>query len=150
MIKPKQLGHLVLRVRNLQRSEDFYSRVLGLEVKGRAGDSMVFFRSHEDVDHDLAIAKIADDAPSPEANRVGLYHFAYELGSFDELREAYRTLNEEGIKIAGFGDHGDTKGLYLLDPDGIEIELYAIAPEYEHTPLEEILSQSQGEKARAG
>ena len=150
MIKPRQLGHLVLRVRNLERSEDFYSRVLGLEVKGRAGDSMVFFRSNKDVDHDLAIAKIADDAPSPEATRVGLYHFAYELGSIDELKEAYRTLNEEGVTIAGFGDHGDTKGLYLLDPDGIEIELYALAPEHEHTPLEEILSQASEEKARVG
>ena len=150
MIKPKQLGHLVLRVRNLERSEDFYSRVLGLEVKGRAGDSMVFFRSNKDVDHDLAIAQIGDDAPSPEPTRVGLYHFAYELGSLDELKDAYRVLNQEGIQIAGFGDHRDTKGLYLLDPDGIEIELYALAPEHEHTPLEDILTQALGEKAAAG
>ena len=148
MIKPSRLGHLVLRVRDLDRSEDFYSRILGLEVKGRMGDSMVFFRSNSDIDHDLAIAKLGADAPGPEAHRVGLYHLAYELGSIDEIKEAYRILVEEGIRIAGFGDHGETKGLYLLDPDGIEIELYAYAPEQKDTPLEDIVTAQPGAAAR--
>ena len=46
------------------------------------------------------------------------------------------------MRVAGFGDHGDTKGLYILDPDGIEIELYALAPECEGTTLEEILTRT--------
>lgn len=149
MIKPSKLGHLVLRVRDLDRSEDFYGRILGLEVKGRGGDSMVFFRSNQDIDHDLAIAKLGDNAPGPEANRVGLYHLAYELGSIDEIKDAYRILVDEGVRIAGFGDHGETKGLYLLDPDGIEIELYAYAPEQKDTPLEEILTSQSGAAARS-
>ena len=147
MIKPSRLGHIVIRVRDLKRSEEFYSQVLGLEVKGRGGDTMVFFRSNKDVDHDLAIAKLGEDAPGPEPTRVGLYHIAYELGSIDELKDAYRVVVDKGVRIAGFGDHGDTKGLYILDPDGIEIELYAVAPDYEGTPLEEILTQAPGEKA---
>ena len=150
MIKPKRLGHLVLRVRDIERSEEFYSQVLGLEVKGRGGDTMVFFRSNRDVDHDLAIAKIADDAPGPEQGRVGLYHFAYELGSIDEIKDAYRILTDRGVRIAGFGDHGEIKGLYLLDPDDNEVELYAFAPEVEKTPLEEILVESLGQPAAAG
>ena len=149
MVKPRRLGHVVLRVRDLQRSEEFYTQVVGLEVKGRGGDRMVFFRSNKDVDHDLAIAKLGDDAPGPEQTRVGLYHVAYELGSIDEIKEAYRLVNEKGVRIAGYGDHGDTKGLYILDPDGIEIELYALAPEHENTPLEEILTQGSQEKAVA-
>ena len=143
MIKPRRLGHVVLRVRDLQRSEEFYTQVLGLEVHGRSGDSMVFFRSNEDVDHDLAISRVAKDAPGPEPTRAGLYHIAYEFGSLNEIKEAYRLIKEMGVKVSGYGDHGDTKGLYILDPDGIEIELYAIAPEYEHTPLEEILTQTE-------
>lgn len=143
MIKPSRLGHAVLRIRDLQRSEEFYTRFLGLEVKGRGGDSMVFFRSNKDVDHDLAILKIADDAPGPEATRVGLYHLAFEFDSLDKVKEAYRLANEMNIRVAGFGDHGDIKGLYVLDPDGIEIELYAIAPEYKDTPLEEILTKTE-------
>ena len=140
MIKPIRLGHLVIRVRNLERSEEFYTQVLGLEVKGRGGDRMVFFRSNSDVDHDLAITKIGNDAAPPDPDRVGLYHFAYELGSIEELKDAYQVVQEKGVRVAGFGDHGDTKGLYILDPDGIEIELYVLAPEREGTTLEEILT----------
>ncbi len=150
MIKPRNLGHLVIRVRDLKRSEEFYTKFMGLEVNDRGGDSMVFFRSNDGVHHDLAIAKIADDAPGPEQDRVGLYHFAYEFDSFDQLREAYRMVNEMGIRIAGFGDHGESKGLYILDPDGIEIELSAFAPEHQDTPLEELLTRTTGETVKAG
>ena len=149
MVKPQRLGHVVLRVRDLQRSEEFYTQIVGLEVKGRGGDQMVFFRSNKDVDHDLAIAKLGDDAPGPEQTRVGLYHVAYEFDSIDDIKEAYRVVNEKGVTIAGYGDHGDTKGLYILDPDGIEIELFALAPELENTPLKEILTQGTQEKAVA-
>ena len=149
MVKPQRLGHVVLRVRDLQRSEEFYTQIVGLEVKGRGGDRMVFFRSNKDVDHDLAIAKLGDDAPGPEQTRVGLYHVAYEFDSIEDIKEAYRVVNEKGVTIAGYGDHGDTKGLYILDPDGIEIELFALAPELENTPLKEILTQGSEEKAVA-
>ena len=145
MIKPSRLGHVVLRVRDLKRSEEFYTNFMGLEVNDRGGDSMVFLRSNSDVHHDVAIAKIADDAPGPEPDRVGLYHIAYELGSIDEVKEAYRLANELGVRIAGYGDHGETKGLYVLDPDGIEIELYAFAPEHKDTPLQDLLTESRGQ-----
>ena len=150
MVKPRNLGHLVIRVRDLKRSEEFYTKFMGLEVSDRGGDSMVFFRSNQGVHHDLAIAKIAGDAPGPEQDRVGLYHFAYEFDSFDQIRDAYRLANEMGIRIAGFGDHGESKGLYILDPDGIEIELSAFAPEHKDTPLQELLAQGSGEAVRAG
>ncbi len=150
MVKPRNLGHLVIRVRDLRRSEEFYTKFMGLEVSGRGGESMVFFRSNQGVHHDLAIAKIAGDAPGPEQDRVGLYHFAYEFDSFDQIREAYLLANEMGIRIAGFGDHGESKGLYILDPDGIEIELSAFAPEHKDTPLQELLTQGSGEAVRAG
>ncbi len=150
MVKPRNLGHLVIRVRDLKRSEEFYTKFMGLEVSDRGGDSMVFFRSNQGVHHDLAIAKIAGDAPGPEQDRVGLYHFAYEFDSFDQIREAYRLANEMGIRIAGFGDHGESKGLYILDPDGIEIELSAFAPEHKDTPLRELLAQGSGEAVIAG
>jgi catechol-2,3-dioxygenase len=71
---------------------------------------------------------------------VGLYHFAYELGSIEEIKVAYQVVQDKGVRVAGFGDHGNIKGLYILDPDGIEIELYAVAPECEGIPLQEILT----------
>ena len=150
MLKPTRLGHVVLRVRDLKRSEEFYTQFLGLEVKGRGGDRIVFFRSNEDTDHDLAIANVGADAPGPEANRVGMYHLAYEFESIEDIKEAYRLTQEMGIEIAGFGDHGEIKGLYVLDPDGIEIELCAFAPEQKDTPLKELLTQASGEPVKAG
>ncbi|HIN06786.1 MAG TPA: VOC family protein [Dehalococcoidia bacterium] len=147
MIKPTRLGHVVLRVRDLKRSEEFYTKFLGLEVKGRGGDRMVFFRSNEDTDHDLAISNVGADAPGPEANRVGMYHLAYEFDSIEDIKEAYRLTQELGVEIAGFGDHGEIKGLYVRDPDGIEIELCAFAPEYKDTPLEQLLTQGEPVKA---
>ena len=138
-IRPTRLGHLVLRVRNVDRAEEFYGGILGLEVKGRIEDKMVFFRSNPDVDHDLAIMAIGEGAPGPNSEGVGLYHFAYELGSFGELQDAYRTVVENNVRIAGYGDHGDTKGLYIFDPDGNEIELYALAPGSEDLKLESML-----------
>ena len=144
-ISPTRLGHIVLRVRNLNRSEEFYSGTLGLEVKGRHEDKMVFLRSNPDVDHDLALVAIGEQAPGPEANRVGLYHFAYEFGSIDELRTAYRLVVDNRVRIAGYGDHGDTKGLYILDPDGNEVELYALVPESESLSLESLLKEGMRE-----
>ena len=102
---------------------------------------MAFFSSTED-HHDLAIMKIGEDAPGPEPNRVGLYHFAYQLGSFDELKEAYRFLKEKEVTIAGMGDHGATKSLYFFDPDGNEIEVYCDAPEYESQKLDQLFGET--------
>lgn len=110
----------------------------------------MFFRSNDDVHHDLAITKLDGNAPGPEQNRVGLYHFAYEFDSFEEIREACRLTQELGVRIAGFGNHGESKGLYVLDPDGIEIELSASAPELKGTPLKELLAQGSGQAVRAG
>ena len=141
MIKPVKLGHLVIRVRDAQRSEDFYHKVLGLEVRNRArGGKMIFFTSNPDIDHELAVAELGENAAGPFPDQVGLYHMAWELADMDELKDAYQVVLENKVEIAGFGDHGDTKGLYIRDPDGIEIELYVFAPELGKTPLEEILT----------
>ena len=147
MIKPIRLGHLVLRVRNTIRSEEFYRNILGLAVKSRLENGMVFFRSNEGIDHDLALVQVGEDAPSPDPTAVGLYHFAYELSSFKELEEAYQIMQENRVRIAGFGDHGDTKSLYILDPDGNEIELYTLAPDQEHIALKDLFADIRTETA---
>ena len=140
MIKPRMLGHLVIRVRDAQRSEDFYTKILGLEVRNRTrGGKMRFFTSNTEIDHELAVAEIGDEAVGPISEHIGLYHMAWELADMDELKDAYQVVLDNDVDVAGFGDHGATKGLYIRDPDGIEIELYAYAPDFEKTPLQEIL-----------
>ena len=141
VIKPKMLGHLVIRVRDAKRSEDFYHDVLGLEVRNRTrGGKMVFFTSNPEIDHEIALEELGPNAVGPFPDQVGLYHMARELAGMDELKDAYQVVLDNKVDIAGFGDHGETKGLYIRDPDGIEIELFTNAPEFEETSLTENLT----------
>ena len=150
MIRPKMLGHLVIRVRDAKRSEDFYHNVLGLEVRNRTrGGKMIFLTSNPEIDHELALAELGPDAAGPFEDQVGLYHMAWELAGMDELKDAYQVVLDNNVDVAGFGDHGETKGLYIRDPDGVEIELYALAPEFAEITLEEILTGGSRQGATA-
>ena len=130
MLKPPKLSHLVLRVRDLEQSERFYTEVIGLRVTGRIPGAMTFFTGDGDESHTLGVMNVGPGAPGPEPTRVGLYHFAYQVGSMEELRTFYRHLKDQEVSIVGAGDHGVSKGVYFLDPDGNEIEVF-----YELPPL---------------
>ncbi len=125
----KELGHLVLYVRDLERSRRFYSEVLGWKEIKAPGAELGFpaaaftsGRTH----HELLLIEVGDSAaPIPSGRRVGLYHFGLKVGESDaELREARDQLVAAGAKIVGSTDHGVTHSLYIEDPDGVEIELY--------------------------
>jgi catechol 2,3-dioxygenase len=132
----KELGHLVLYVRDLERSTRFYRDVLGwrqiLPEDGRpsmfpaAGFSAPNGRTH----HELLLIEVGEQAAAqPEGRRVGLYHFGLKVGDTDdELRDALATLQEHGVTIVGASDHTVTHSLYIEDPDGNEIELYIDVP----------------------
>ena len=126
-MKIKALGHVVLKVRNLERSVQFYRDVLGMKEVARLRTSMVFF-SFGNNHHDLALLQIGELAASPVPTSVGLYHVAFKVGdSLDELRECKRNLELHGIPLLGASDHSVSQSLYIQDPDGIEIELYVDA-----------------------
>ena len=76
--------------------------------------------------HELLLLAVGPDAaPIPEGRRVGMYHFGLKVGETDdELRDALRTCEENGVKVVGASDHTVTHSLYIEDPDGNEIELY--------------------------
>lgn len=124
----KELGHLVLYVSDLERSRRFYRDVLGWTEITREG-GMPFpaaafssGRTHHEL---LLIAVGPRAAPIPQGQRLGLYHFGLKVGTTDaELREARDVLVRAGARIVGASDHGVTHSLYILDPDGNEIELY--------------------------
>ena len=131
----KELGHLVLYVRNLEESAHFYRDILGWRpITGdnqplpfpAAAFSAPSGRTH----HELLLIEVGDDAAGlPEGRRVGLYHFGLKVGdSDDELREALTTLTENNVRILGASDHTVTHSLYIADPDGNEIELYVDVP----------------------
>ena len=128
MVKPRQLGHIVLRVRDLDRSKQFYTDVLGLEVTAQREGRMVFMSAGDEASHELALMPVGPDAPGPEPDRVGLYHFAWQMDSFDDLKKLYEQMKQKGVRIGGVGDHGISLGVYFFDPDGNEIEAFYEMP----------------------
>ena len=131
MVKPRQLGHIVLRVRDLDRSKQFYTDVLGLEVTAQREGQIVFMSAVSEASHELALMPVGPDAPGPEPDRVGLYHFAWQMDSFDDLKKLYEQMKQKGVRIGGVGDHGISLGVYFFDPDGNEIEAFYEMPKTE-------------------
>ena len=121
----KSLGHVVLKVTDLERSEAFYTGVLGIPVCARfheQGMNMTFFTLGNH--HELAIAQVAGDDAAGGEDAVGLHHVAFCIGnSIDELKEAKDYLDGAGVATTPI-DHEVTKSLYFDDPDGHMVELY--------------------------
>lgn len=131
----KELGHLVLYVRDLERSVHFYRDVLGFvpilnAEEGLRFPAAAFNSTSHRTHHELLLIEVGPHAaPLPPGRRVGMYHFGLKVGdSDDELREALATIQANNVRINGATDHGMTHSLYIEDPDGNEIELYIDVP----------------------
>jgi catechol 2,3-dioxygenase len=123
MIQARKLGHVVLKVRDMQKARDFYTRVLGLKVAYEDCQRGMVFLSFGTEHHELALFQLATGEP-PEAAQPGLHHMAWQLGSFAELQAAHRELVELGIPIEATIEHNVTRSVYVFDPDGNRVELY--------------------------
>jgi catechol 2,3-dioxygenase len=114
------LGHVHLKVRDIERSLAFYTDVLDLDVTERYG--RFAFLTFGDHHHDLALQAVGEDAPGP-GRGVGLYHAAFECADAADLRAAYERLRERDVAVTPV-DHRISKALYFDDPDGNGVELY--------------------------
>jgi catechol 2,3-dioxygenase len=127
-MKIKSLGHVVVRVSDVERAERFYNGVLGLPVCARSdehGFKMAFFSVGNH--HDFAVMQRPDGVRSEGEALVGLDHVAFKIGdSLDDLRDAKAMLDGAGISAQPV-DHEVTKSLYFHDPDGNGVELYVDA-----------------------
>jgi catechol-2,3-dioxygenase len=128
-----RLNHAVLFVRDVARSVEFYTTVLGFEQamelpEGFAGAA--FLKGPDSTnDHDLGLFEIGAGAGQSGAGRstVGLYHLAWEVDTLDTLERLAARLAEAGA-LVGSSDHGTTKSLYAKDPDGLEFEVVWLVP----------------------
>ena len=129
----RELGHLVLYVRDVSRSAAFYRDVLGWRqvLPEPASDAIgIAAFSSGRTHHELLLIEVGSDAtPIPPGRRVGLYHFGLNVGeSDDDLRAALEQVRAAGATVVGASDHTVTHSVYILDPDGNEIELYVDVP----------------------
>ena len=117
---PTQLGHVALRVRNLDRAVAFYRDVVGLPLRSQHGSQVAFLGIRPDASHEIALFALDASAPGPESNRVGLYHMAWEMASFEDLQAFHQRLLASGATITGYSDR--QCNVMFLDPDGNENE----------------------------
>lgn len=121
----QSLGHVVLKVRDLQRSEAFYAGVLDIPVISRISDPvrMTFFTLGNH--HDFATIEVGEDAPSPDPRSTGLAHVAFKIGDSREEFDSMRShLDSAGIDILYTAERAVTTSVHIHDPDGNEVELY--------------------------
>ena len=124
-MKISGLAHVVLQVRNRERSEAFYHGLLGLPIAARYEPVRSTFFSIGNDHHCFAIIEVGDDASLPDPRGAGLRHVAFRLAdSPAELVSVKRRIEAAGATIQKILDHGITLSIYVKDPDDNVVELY--------------------------
>ncbi len=130
------IGHVHLKVADLQRAIAFYRDVLGFEVTTTIADSAAFLSAggyHHHIGLNTWESKGGTPAP---AGHTGLYHVAIRYPDRKALAGVLKNIVAKGVPLHGASDHGVSEALYLEDPDGNGIELYRDRPreEWQHAP----------------
>ncbi|MBN8598657.1 MAG: VOC family protein [Planctomycetes bacterium] len=124
-----RIGHVHLKVADLDRALAFYHGVLGFEITQRMGSSAAFL-SAGGYHHHIGLNTWESKGGRPPAHgTTGLFHVAILYPSRTALADALRRLRKAGIPLEGAADHGVSEALYLRDPDGNGVELYRDRPE---------------------
>ena len=135
MMKPihpeARIGHVHLKVADLERALGFYRDVLGFEVTQRYGRSAAFLSAGGYHHHTGLNTWESLGGGAPPAGSTGLYHLAIAYPTRGELADGLRRLRQAGIRLEGATDHGVSEALYLRDPDGNGVELYWDRPRQE-------------------
>ncbi|MEM9128467.1 MAG: VOC family protein [Pseudomonadota bacterium] len=130
-VHPKaKIGHVHLKVSDLDRAIAFYSGVLGFEVMQHSPQAA--FLSAGGYHHHIGLNtwESAGGTPPPHGH-TGLYHTAFLYPDRAQLADAFRRVVEAGVVITGSADHGVSEAIYFNDPDGNGVEIYHDRPEAE-------------------
>jgi catechol 2,3-dioxygenase len=114
-----------ITVSDLERAAEFYRKALGLMDKGGLPGYLIALGSNDD-HHDLALMALRPG--SKERGGLGLHHLAYRMASYDELKAIYKRFKELGIPVTEGTNHGPMHSIYIQDPDGNRVEVYADVP----------------------
>lgn len=117
-----KIGHVHLKVRQLDRAVEFYTHILGFNVTERLGSHYAFLTGGE-AHHELALQALGPGAVSPQSHAVGLYHSAFVVADTAEFAAAWDRLEKARLDIAPV-DHGISWALYFSDLDGNGLEIY--------------------------
>jgi len=135
-----RIGHVHLKVADLERALEFYCGVLGFELTQRYGTQAAFVSAGSYHHHiGLNTWESLGGSPPPPGT-TGLYHTAILYPTRPALAEALRRVLEAGIRLDGASDHGVSEAIYLRDPDDNGVELYRDRPqdEWPRTPQGEL------------
>jgi catechol 2,3-dioxygenase len=119
-----RIGHVHLKVSNIQRALDFYCGLLGFELITMYGDEAAFISAGGYHHHIGLNTWHSKDALPAKKEGVGLYHTAILYPSRKDLAAIYVRLKDSQYRLTGASDHGVSEALYLNDPDGNGVELY--------------------------
>ena len=119
-----KIGHVHLKVADLERSLEFYCGVLGFEIMTKLGDQAAFISAGGYHHHIGLNTWQSKNGPQPPKNSTGLFHTAILYPTRKDLATILKRLIDHGIKLTGAADHGVSEALYLDDPDGNGVELY--------------------------
>jgi catechol 2,3-dioxygenase len=119
-----RIGHVHLKVANLQRAEDFYCGLLGFEIVTRYGEQATFISAGGYHHHIGLNTWYSKDAPRPPQHSTGLFHTAILFPTRRDLAVALQRLIDVSYPLTGVSDHGVSEAIYLDDPDGNGVELY--------------------------
>ncbi|MDT0644774.1 VOC family protein [Zunongwangia sp. F363] len=126
-----RIGHVHLKVSNLDKSLEFYHGLLGFEITEKLGEEAVFLSAGGYHHHIGLNTWNSKDAPKASRHGVGLYHTAIVYPSRKELAVVLNRLLERDYTLTGAADHGVSEAIYLDDPDGNGVELYWDRPREE-------------------
>ncbi len=115
------IGHVHLKVRNLDISTAFYTRAFDLKLTERVANYAFLTGTH--MHHEIALQALGENAPIPPRASVGLYHIAFEAPDKRSLAQAYQRLLDMGVEVHPV-DHFISWAIYFDDPDGNGLELY--------------------------
>ena len=125
------IGHVHLKVADIERALGFYCGVLGFEVQQRWGDQAAFISAGGYHHHIGLNTWESKGAPPPPRHTTGLYHVAIRYPERRALADALKRLVDARIELDGASDHGVSVALYLRDPDQNGVELYYDRPQEE-------------------